>query len=459
MSRALLSLLPLIFAAACTKGGDDYTSEDTAGNPPFTASLPNGGCGLPEYGWRSDEDLGEIVAWEELRDLSFTAEALNATLSSFDMGALATATYDVEVYRVRYVTQDKGQRVEATALLSFPVDDEEEAVLIAPTMLWMHGTTGFTDECAPSALGVEGALFNIVFSGHGFVVAAPDYLGMNGFGDPAEALHPYVVAEPTAVASLDAVRALYRFSEDEANRLKSQPSTDLVMWGVSEGGFAALWADRYGEAYLPGHRINGVVAAVPATNPRALAKLGVTSYGDTSLAMAASLATQNLWYGEPAPLSDAINDDAPGYPATSLLTELGASCSPDVPEQVVSVETLFQPALIDALVNDTSFEPWSCYLQQGAVAGSAIPRGSNAPVLIITSELDDLAQAAPVHDDIAPLCAEGYNIEHIQCAGASHVSGAVDSLPYQLEWLKARANGDETTGSCVAEAPRDCLAL
>ena len=458
MSRALLSLLPLLLAAACNKGDDGYTGEDTAGNPPFTASLPNGGCGLPEYGWRSDEDLGEIVEWEELRDLNFTAEALNAALMSFDMGAVATATYDVEVYRVRYVTQDKGQRVEATALLSFPVSDDD-SVIIAPTMLWMHGTTGFTDECAPSALGVEGALFNIVFSGHGFVVAAPDYLGMNGFGAPAEALHPYIVAEPTAVASLDAVRALYRFSAEEANRLTSQPSADLVMWGVSEGGFAALWADRYGEAYLPGHRINGVVAAVPATDPTHLAKLGVTTWGDTSLAMAASLATQNLWYGEPAPLSDALNDDAPGYPATSLLTELGASCSPDVPEQVVSVETLFQPALVDALVNDTAFEPWSCYLSQGALVGSAIPRGSNAPVLIVTSELDDLAQAAPVHDDIAPLCAEGYNIEHIQCAGASHVSGAVDSLPYQLEWLKARANGDEITGSCVAEAPRDCLSL
>ncbi|MCK6524974.1 hypothetical protein L6R49_26520 [Myxococcota bacterium] len=377
MSRALL--LPLLFAAACDKG-DGVTSEDTGADPPFTASLPNGGCGLPEYTWRSDEDLGEIVAWEELRDLRFTAEALNAALSSFDLGAVATATYDVEVYRVRYVTQDKGQRVEATALLSFPVNDEDESVLIAPTMLWMHGTTGFTDECAPSALGVEGALFNIVFSGHGFVVAAPDYLGMNGFGDPAEALHPYIVAEPTAVVSLDAVRALHRFARDEANRLSSQPSDDMVLWGVSEGGFAALWADRYGDAYLPGHRINGVVAAVPATDPTHLAKLGVTTYGDTSLAMAASLATQNLWYGEPAPLSDAINDDAPGYPATSLLAELAASCSPDVPEQVVSVETLFQPALVDALVNDTPYEPWSCYLDQGAVVGSAIPRGSDAPV-------------------------------------------------------------------------------
>ena len=457
MSRPLLPLL-LVLAAACNKG-DGVTSEDSAYDSPFTSTLQNGGCGLPEYTWRSDEDLGEIVAWEELRDLSFTAEALNAALTSFELGALATATYDVEVYRVRYVTQDKGQRIEATALLSFPVNDEDDTVLIAPTMLWMHGTTGFTDECAPSALGVEGALFNIVFSGHGFVVAAPDYLGMNGFGDPAEALHPYIVAEPTAVASLDAVRALHRFSQDEANRLTSQPSDDLVLWGVSEGGFAALWADRYGEAYLPGHRINGVVAAVPATDPTHLAKLGVTTYGDTSLAMAASLATQNVWYGEPAPLSDALNDDAPGYPATTLLTELGASCSPDVPEQVVSVETLFQPALIDALVNDTSFEPWSCYLTQGALIGSPIPRGSNAPVLIITSELDDLAQAAPVHDDIAPLCAEGYNIEHLQCAGASHVSGAVDSLSYQLEWLKARANGEEITGSCVAEAPRDCLAL
>ena len=86
------------------------------------------------------------------------------------------------------------------------------------------------------------------------VVAAPDYLGMNGFGAPAEALHPYIVAEPTAVASLDAVRALYRFSAAEANRLTSQPAQGL---GIT------CQPDFIAESFLAESRVKEILLAYP----------------------------------------------------------------------------------------------------------------------------------------------------------------------------------------------------
>ncbi len=103
------------------------------------------------------------------------------------------AVYDVQTWRIRYTTQDRGRAVEATMLLSFPLGAGE-----VPTFAWLHGTTGFTDACAPSAMGIEGGAFNLLFASLGYVVVAPDYLGMNGFGEPADALHPYLVPEATA---------------------------------------------------------------------------------------------------------------------------------------------------------------------------------------------------------------------------------------------------------------------
>lgn len=41
----------------------------------------------------------------------------------------------------------------------------------------------------------------------GYVVVAPNYISLRAFGDPTGFLHPYLVGQPTAIASLDAVRA------------------------------------------------------------------------------------------------------------------------------------------------------------------------------------------------------------------------------------------------------------
>ena len=81
------------------------------------------------------------------------------------------------------------------------------------------------------------------------VVVAPDYFGMNGWGEGSDMTHPYGVAEPTAIASLDSLRAVMDLS-----KIRDIPVPDkdkLVIWGASEGGFAALWSDRFLPHYAP----------------------------------------------------------------------------------------------------------------------------------------------------------------------------------------------------------------
>ena len=456
LATSAAKLLPLLALAACAGGdgdkpaapGDD-TAADTGASIPQPPDLPAAACGL-SHSLLPTEGLGSIVAIERDPSLSLTAAGINGLLASQGLSALLTAEYDVDTYRVRYTTQDRGALTEASGLVVLP-----KGAGSVPTLLWAHPTVGFTDACAPSATGLEGAAFPILFASTGMAVAAPDYLGMNGFGAPSTQLHPYIIAEPTAIASLDSVRALFEVQAGAAagNGTTADPLR-LVHWGASEGGFAALWADRYQQGYAPEFRTIATIAAVPPTDIKGLARYGATTLGPTAAGFAGVLVGMNDWYR-----ADDLGGVLQPGPAAALPTEVTASCS-DFPtlEAITSLDALFTPAAILAgSTGDWSALPdWGCRMTESSLLGSPIPRGHDAPVFIVTAEDDNLVVAEPTRSDIPRLCDEGYDITYMECAGAGHVDGAINSLPEQWAWLQDRLAGQPVTGACAVPAPVEC---
>jgi hypothetical protein len=440
--------------------GDDTGGPPVDTDPPETfPDIPTGGCGAEPYDWVALEGMGEIVEIEEAGELRLSADAVSLALALFGLEDFAPVPYGVRVWRVRYITQDRGQAVEATGLISLPDVSEP---LEVPVLLYLHPTMGFTDECAPTALGLEGAAFNIIFSSLGMAVATPDYLGMHGWGEPAGFLHPYVSAEPTAVASLDALRAMHRFTEDADVNVTTDPAA-TVIWGASEGGFAALWADRYAPYYAPEYGVSAVVAAVPPTDLMGLAQEGVEALNDTSWALAAVFATVNPWYGDPAPLSDALTDEDPTYFASTLPALMGESCTDfGDPGSVSEVADIYQQPMIDAILagDVEAGAPFTCYLDDSSLTkADRVPLASDSPVFITTASDDTLVHAAPTRDAVPTLCEMGYRIEYLECAGAGHVDGAVDSIPAQWEWIQARLAGEPLEQTCVVTEPVECVGL
>ena len=126
-----------------------------------------------------------------------------------------------------------------------------------PVIAWSHGTTGVATGCAPSM--TEDSLFEMPVlkqaPGRGWVVVATDYPGL---GTPGQ--HPYLDGVSEGRAVLDAVRA--------ASQIEDGPelSSQLAVWGMSQGGHAALFSAQIAPTYAPELEIVGVAPGEPATD-------------------------------------------------------------------------------------------------------------------------------------------------------------------------------------------------
>lgn len=436
-----------------TTGGDDTTGDGTTGDDTGEAAFPVGGCGLADYPILDAAGMGEVLDHEFVTE--FEPDTINALLAAQGFGALAPVDYGAKVFRIRYVTQDRGERVEATGFVSLPVGAGEPEE--RPVVVWAHGTTGFTDKCAPTAAS-DGYVVPALLAALGFVTVAPDYLGMNGWGAPSGFVHPYIVPEPTAIATLDSLRALVRFGSDTQEPMSATPGKDIILFGASEGGFATLWADRYAPFYAPEFKILANVASVPPTDAFGLTKHGATVFGPTTGALAAAIVGGHAWHRVEAPLSDVLSEGPPENVAELLPELMLNDCGADVPDTISETNQVYQQSFIDAVAAEDfdALGVVGCILQRASLRTSVIPLEVSTPTLVVQGENDDLVYTPVVRDDLPKLCDQGYVIEHYECAGAGHTDAATSSIPFVIAWANARIAGEPLTDPCVIHEPVDC---
>ena len=439
-----------------TTDGDssDTGADGTTGDDTGEAAFPVGGCGLPEYPILDTADMGEVIDHDFV--IEFEPAVIDGLLKAQGFDALTPVKYGARVFKIRYVTQDRGERVEATGFVSLPVGDTVEE---RPVVLWAHGTTGFTDKCAPTA-AADGYVVPALLAALGYVSVAPDYLGMNGWGAPSGFVHPYIVPEPTAIATLDSLRALVRFGVDTGEEMSATPGKEILLFGASEGGFATLWADRYAPFYAPEFKILANVASVPPTDAFGLTRHGATVFGPTTGALATAIVGGHAWYRVSDPLSDVLSEGPP-EDVSKLLPELMMNdCGADVPASVTMTNQVYQQSFIDAIEAEDlgSLGTVGCILQRASLRTSVIPLMVNTPTLVVQGEIDDLVYTPVVRADLPKLCDQGYVIEHYECAGLGHTDAATTSIPHVIAWVNARIAGEPLTDPCVINKPVDCAA-
>ena len=138
------------------------------------------------------------------------------------------ATYDVLNYKIVYATVDaQGRPDTASGLLTVPTQRD----LRFPISIYMHGTVS-DREAVPSRLGTSERQLTAALATNGYIVVAPDYIGL---GD-SEGFHPYVHAASEASAGRDLILAAKEWMDGQEVAYNDQ----LFVTGYSQGGHAAM---------------------------------------------------------------------------------------------------------------------------------------------------------------------------------------------------------------------------
>ena len=450
--------------------GDDSKETDQSDDPESCQPLPSPSlgttalanqwrqdasrCGQPSFSVLEDPALGDLVALGTSR--TFNGQILNNLAQSEGLTPPKEIKYDSRIRIFSYLTRDRGELIEATALVAHPITDDPDFEPQAP-ILFLHGTTGFTDQCAPSNM-LEVQLLSAVFASMGYAVIAPDFIGMKSMGEPSEELHPYLVGQPTAIASLDSLRAFHKLPP--AERGNHCYPHDYVSLGGSQGGHAALWIDRLSTTYAPEFTHLGSVATVPPADLMAQAEKALLAPISATRNAIAFLGTAPFWYGYGDRLDEVFlspfDEDVPEVFAN------GCNFRP-ITNNYSTLDEIFTDTLLDPIAQGELIpDPWACMVEDNGLLTTTTEREGpfvdSYSILFILGEDDDLVDTPIERNSFLALCEEGLPLSYLECAGGPHGATTAWALPEIIAFLDARLSRTPVNAEelCVLSAPTRC---
>jgi acetyl esterase/lipase len=367
-----------------------------------------------------------LVMSATLAASSLAAESSPGKL--IDAEAMAGAPEDARAFRILYwSTGLDGNPVEVSGVVIAPRGSPPPGG--RPVVAWAHRTTGVVSRCAPSLARVFFASIQGLrpMLERGYVVAATDYPGL---GTPE--VHPYLVGTSEAHAVLDSVRAARAIPEAAAG-------TQFAVWGLSQGGQAAVFTGLEAAGYAPELKLVGVAAAAPATDLSALMTDDLGTGGGNNIT------AMTLWswarvYG--APMDTVVRPQA--EPVIDRLTKL---CT----ERWFDMFTRRGPTLaleksflkVNNLADE---EPWRRLLEENSPG----PLPADIPVFLAQGSADGLVRPAITETYRARLCRNGNRVEFVLIPGVGHAFIARDVAGAAVSWMAARFAGEPAPTNCRA---------
>ena len=180
---------------------------------------------------------------------TFTVAQLDSILNANGIQNIFSLSYDIDVYRLIYNTVSyDSSATTASGMMAVP----RNTTCRFPMAVYHHGTiVGKHD--APSYLGGQEPVIDMIMASVGYIVSEPDYLGL---GD-GPGLHPYQHDQTEASASIDMLRSVREYCDSFGIKRNGQ----LFLMGYSQGGHACMATHRTIQNKLNGEFT--VTAAVP----------------------------------------------------------------------------------------------------------------------------------------------------------------------------------------------------
>ncbi|MBT6436200.1 MAG: hypothetical protein HOK28_24135 [Deltaproteobacteria bacterium] len=384
------------------------------------------------------------------------AESLGAILAAG--GLNMTPKHDAKVYRFRYTTQDRGQEIEATAMIGFPVGASLGNVPL-PLLSYSHVTLGFSDACA----GGRNFVYQMAIAGmasQGYVVVASDYIGMTSHGAPSTVTHAYELGEPAAIGAWDALRA----GESLITQLEPSITTtkQTVLAGASQGSLSIFFQERFGPYYAPDFDVSAVVGLVPVLDMLKSSDLAVDIYSGNSFYSAVMHTSGHKWYGFDAPLSSLLSNTEPHFFADNAHSVLydpeNCAYESDLHQSMDSIDKIYNPDHVAAILDSgtSSIEHWNCLVRENSILYSSIPTVKKAPTLLYYAENDAMIPPGPYAHAYQAMCDNGVPVEYNICTGAEHSEGIQWSLPETFIWIDKILAGEATGPVCEYKEPHCC---
>jgi fermentation-respiration switch protein FrsA (DUF1100 family) len=323
-------------------------------------------------------------------------------------------------YRILYLSESvPGKRIAVSGVAVIPSTPGTDR----PVLSWAHGTTGIADACAPSKSSIGELETSVLgpFVDLGWIVAATDY---EGLGTPGR--HPYIAGISEGRGTLDAVRAAKQLPGAEGG-------DDTIVWGHSQGGHAAMFANQLASTWTPELHLDGTVAGAPPSE----------------LLLIADALKGGDFQGYIAMVAAGLNAAYPDAKLEQVITPAGLDKLHVVDEGCTDeVFEVFNSLPYDefAAGDPAKVEPWKSVLEENDPGHVK----TDSPILIIHGEADE--QIPPVASKLLfdRLCSLGQVVERRTYPGMHHAEVIVPSFKDMLTWMQDRVAGKPAVSGCPA---------
>lgn len=320
---------------------------------------------------------------------------------------------DAGAWRVMYRSTDlHGKPVVATGVVVTPLGP---APVGGRTVVsWGHPTTGSAPSCAPSLsvdpfLGIEGLR---VLLDRGYTVVATDYTGMGADGPDS-----YLIGVTAGHNVLDAARAVQAIPA-------AQASSDVVLWGHSQGGQAVLFAAELAGDYAPELHIRAVAAAAPAADLKALLKTHLDDVSGVTIGSYAFTAFSEIYADRGADIDKILTPRA-----IAIQARMNELC---LLTHIAQLHRIAEPVVGDFVSTDpTTTEPWATLLEENSAGAAAF----SAPLLVVQGLDDELVRPADTEGYVDLARTRGMDVTYRTVAFATHGTIAYLGLIDLVEFL------------------------
>ena len=442
-SRALLSLvcvLALLGAGCGTRGArTEAQPGQAAPTAPAAGQAQRPQGGQPAAPAPKPDERGAILKKEQKGAVS--VEEASAIAARFLAGASPLpAKHAVDWHRLEYSSTDREEKPLKVVAQLFVPKTENAASL--PVYVFGPGTTGLSDQCAPSAEQPGTRSWGdfqshlITYAGQGYVAVMPDYEGFND----GPRLHHYYVGEQQARVMLDAARAALRFFDDGPQGGASKRQNPVFVSGYSHGGYVALAARDLAQKYAPELQIKGTIGYGPRSEVATLLK-EMPSLGPYLL-----FSYANYYGADKVPLDKIL---LPRWLGTLEKDVTGKCIDEVVGYYGDDPSALFTPEFVNALRQGTLGQAFptlkQLFDQNKAGVGAG---GRQIPVLVLHGSKDTVVEPATLQAYMKELCGSGGRGQYISYPDIPHT--LIRQMGYQdaLRWMEATAKGQLPKNDC-----------